>query len=320
MNISSLYNKIVLLSPRIEVFIRCFYWNNIKWLQKFRDASSKKLEVNNNSIDFDKIINVLKENGVKKNDIMVVHSSYDSLKGTSLNPESIIEKLYSLVSEGGTLAMPAIRTFIEEGEGRDFLNNYINKDFTNITTLYDVNRTPIASGLLPFVLMRYDAAALSEFPLNPMTAIGADADAMMERNTDGELPSAHGPNSSWAYCAQKDAWNIGIGVNIKDYLTIFHITQEVADWSIKDWYFKREFIIKRGKKERKLAINERKHLWTKYLAETNFYNDILKAGILKSSFIDNVPVYMTKSSDLIHFIEQQKNKSYPYIIPRKYRK
>lgn len=321
MGLSSLYHKVVLSSPQIEVMIRCFYWNNVKWLKKFRSASSEGVELDETKpVNFGKITSFLKENGVTKDDIMVIHSSFGALKGTGLSAEQVIDQLYELVNEGGTIAMPAIRSFEEEKNYGDYLDNYMADVEQKFTTVYNVYQTPIISGLLPFTLMRYDDAEISKFPLNPLTALGAHAEAMMQKNLEGELPSAHGPNSAWAYCADHDAWNIGIGVDIKDYLTIFHVSQEVPEWPVKDWYFERDFIIKKSKKETPIRIRERRHKWTKYLAETNFYNDLLKSGILISGIIDGVPVYMVRSKALFDFIKGQKNPSYPYFVPKKYRK
>ncbi|MEE0907252.1 MAG: AAC(3) family N-acetyltransferase [Muribaculaceae bacterium] len=320
MGLSQIYHKIVLLSPKIEVAVRSFYWNNVKWLRKYSSASSLGVSTNAATpVDFAKIISYLRENGVEKNDIMVIHSSFGALSGSGLSAEEVIDQLYSLVDDGGTLAMPAIRTFPEEG-GEDYYLNYIDNEMEGVTTVYDIYKSKISSGLLPFTLIRYDDAEISKFPLNPLAAIGAHAEAMMEHNIEGELPTAHGPNSAWAYCANRNAWNIGIGVDIKDYLTIFHVTQEVPEWPVKDWYFERDFIIKKSKRETPLRIRERKHKWTKYMAETNFYNDLVANGILKVATIDGVPVYMTRSNDLFDFIKAQKNPTYPYFIPKKYMK
>lgn len=316
MILGRLYHSIVMLSPRIEVAMRCFYWNNVKYFQKYRSEATINPENSSSQpADFKKITEYLYENGVRKHDIMIVHSSYGALSGTGLSAEDVIDSLYSLVNEGGTLAMPAIRTFPEE-EQSDYLLNYIDNEMDGITTLYDVYKSSVSSGLLPFTLMRYDDAEISKFPLNPLTAIGAEAKAMMEHNIDGVLPSAHGPNSAWAYCAERNAWNVGIGVDVKDYLTIFHVAQETREWPIKDWFFERNFIVKKGKLEIPLKINERKHKWTKYFAEDHFYNDLQKAGVLISSIIDGIPVFLCRSKSLLDFINSQRNPSYPYFVPK----
>lgn len=320
MGFGSIYHRMALVSPKIEVALRCLYWNNVKMMKKFRGASAESLHVDEaKHVDFNKIIAFLRDNGVKKNDIMVVHSSYNALMGAKLSAEEVIDTLYELVNEGGSLAMPAIRSFEEENNYGDYIENYMDDVAQHFTTVYNVYQSPVTAGLLPFTLMRYDDAETSKFPLNPLTAIGTHAKAMMEHNIEGELPTAHGSNSAWSYCADHNAWNIGIGVKIKDYLTIFHVSQEVNNWPVKDWYFEREFIIKQGKREIALRIRERKHRWTKYFAEVNFYNDLKNAGILKTAIIDGVNVYMTRSKDLFNFINTQKNPTYPYFIPLKYR-
>ncbi len=320
MSLGSLYQKIVLFSPKLEVAFRSFYWNNVKMLIRFRKASSVSsvpaVNEESKTSDFNKITAFIKNLGVKDDDILLVHSSFDGLKSSQLDAEGIINKLLEIVPTG-TLAMPAIRHFKEESEGEEYILNYIDADYKDVVTTYDIYRTPISSGLLPFSLMRYDDAEVSEFPLNPMVAVGKDAEAMMRHNIEGELPSAHGKGSSWNYCLEHDAWNIGLGVDMKDFLTIFHVTQEGGDWHVKNWFFLRKFIIKKGKREKELTINERAHKWTKYLAEINFYNDMYKAGVLKYAIIEGIQISAVRSSDMVRFIKSHKCTTYPYFINRK---
>ena len=321
MGLGKIYQKIVLMSPRIEVAIRCLYWDNVKFLKRFRNISSQVVTNNaDTKIDFGEIIKYLAKSGIKKNDIIVLHSSYAAVAKSGLSAEGIIDSIIGLVGSKGTLAMPAIRNFPEEGEGDEYILNYISDNCKEKETVYDLYKSTVSSGLLPFTLMRYDDAEISRFPLNPLVAVGFQSSEMMEQNTDGEKPSAHGPNSAWAFCAKKNAWNVGIGVSIKDYLTMFHITQETDEWSVRDeeWYFDRNFIIKEGRRRTPITIKERKHKWTKYLAESNFYNDLHKANVIKSATIDGVEVHVCRSQDLLDFIASQKNPTYPYLIPRKY--
>lgn len=323
MGLSSIYQKLVLASPRIEVGLRCLYWNNVGLLKRFRpdvesERSAGAKEVT--PIDFDKILDFLRKSGVGEGDIMVLHSSFAALTGSGLGAEEVIDRILSVLGEDGTLAMPAIRHFPEEGEGDEYLKKYISDECRKVDTLYDIYRSTVSSGLLPFTLMRYDDAEISRFPLNPLVAVGNKAAMMMDGNISGELPSAHGPNSAWSYCARENAWNVGIGVGIKDYLTMFHVTQETSEWPVRDkeWYFERNFIIKKGKTQTPLRIKERKHKWTKYMAESNFYKDLHDAGVIKSAVIDGVEVHICRSSDMLEFISKQQNPTYPYLIPKKY--
>lgn len=323
MGLGNIYRKVVLISPLIEVAIRCFYWNNIKILKRFRKNASAEVKTNKGLfIDFNQILQYLEESGIKQKDIIVLHSSFSAIAMCQLSAEEIIDKLLGLIGPEGTLAMPAIRHFPEEGDGDDYLINYISDNCKNKETVYDVYKSTVSSGLLPFTLMRYDDAEISRFPLNPLVAVGRQAHDMMRENIDGEKPTAHGPNSAWAFCAKNNAWNVGIGVNIKDYLTIFHIIQETNEWPIKDeaWYFDRKFIIKEGRRLEPIIIKERKHRWTKYMAECNFYNDLHKADIIKSATISGVEVHVCRSQDLLDFVAKHKNPTYPYLIPHRYYK
>ena len=325
MGLGSIYRKVALSSPRAEVFLRKTYWTMMPLFHKFavseggsnNPIQEAKVE---NSADFSKVISYLRKVGVKKGDIVIVHSSFDSLRSTGLDAEGVINALLELIGEEGTLAMPAIRHFPEEGEGMEYLKKYI-KDEVPDEVVYDLYRTPISSGLLPFTLSRYDDAVISEFPLNPLVAVGAYAEEMMKGNIDGVLPSAHGSMSAWKYCADHNAWNIGIGVSEKDYLTIFHVGQEQPEWPYKEdaWYLERNFSIKNGRNKTPLRIRERRHRWTMFFPEMNFYNDLKENSILSQSIVDGIEVLAVRSSELFDFIAKQPD-GYPYLIPRKYHK
>lgn len=325
MGLSGLYRKFALSSPRTEVLLRKAYWAMMPLLHKFvaseggSNNSTQDAGVEHTA-DFSKVIAYLRELGIKKGDIVIVHSSFDSLRATGLDSEGVINALLELVGEEGTLAMPAIRHFPEEGEGIDYLKKYIKDDVPG-DVVYDLYRTPISSGLLPFTLSRYDDAVISEFPLNPLVAVGAHAEEMMQGNIDGTLPSAHGAMSAWKYCADHNAWNIGIGVSEKDYLTIFHVGQEQPEWPYKEdaWYLERNFSIKKGRNKTPLRIRERRHRWTMFFPEINFYNDLKENSILSQSIVEGIEVLAVRSSELFDFIAKQPD-GYPYLIPRKYHK
>jgi len=307
--ISTLYNFTVNLSPYSEIFFRKLYWKHVKILKKFKPREldkSKKV-----TIDFEKIINYIKECGVNQDDILIVHSSFNSMAGNNLTPESIIDELLEIIP-AGTLAMPAIRRFDEDCEYDD----YIQTEDYEITANYDVWNSKIISGILPFVLMRYDNAVASRCPLNPLVAVGNEAAKMMENNIESGYITAHGVGSCWEYCANRDAWNIGLGIDIKGFLTIHHVFQELSGWPVKNWFFKRNFLVIDGKFRKDIIVNERRHLWTQYLAENHFYNDLINAGIIKTKVIDGVNVFACKTSELESFIKTNTRKTYPYYIPK----
>ena len=309
MSISSIYNYIVGIHPKIEVFFRKLYWTNIKKTVALRPRSRNQ---NLRSVDFDKIIENLRSRGIGSDSIIIVHSSYDILEGSGLTPEEINSKLIELVGTNGTLVMPVIRRYKEEGKLLDYLTT--NLDDTICT--YNVKRSQIVSGLLPYMLMQRPDSSISQFPLNPVVAIGKHAKKMMEKNLEGENPSPHGPNSSWKYCLDNKAVVIGLGVEMPHFLTISHVNEECSEtWPIKNWFRKRKFEIIDGNIKIYKEVLERKPIWGAiYLAEKNYKKDLLKNGILKIEKVEGLNISIVQSQHLAPFLKKRTSKAYPYCI------
>ncbi len=312
--ISSLFHKIVSISPYIEILMRQLYWRNVSYLKSYK--KSNHIDIPTGIIDFNKIQKCLIDNGVNTDDILVVHSAYSPFK-RQFKGDEIIEKLLEIVPEG-TLAMPAIR-YYEEDEP---YNDYITKSYEGVISTYDVNNSKITSGYLPFLMTKDSRSYISRCPHNPLVAIGKDAEEMMKGNIESDFITAHGTGSCWDYCVKKDAWSIGLGIPIEGFLTIFHNIQECGQWPIKDWFFPRRFKIVDDTFEKEIILQERIHASTMFYAETNFNNDMLKAGVIKQFIIDGIPILMTKTSILYKFLNEKmrSNPSYPYWFPRRYYK
>lgn len=314
LSISSLYHRIVNISPNIEVFMRHLYWRNVYLLKKHK--ISKHIDRPYSNIDFNNICKCLKDNGVKDNDILVIHSAYSPFK-KQFKGEEIISMLIDVVPNG-TIAMPAIRHYPED----EPYEQYINISYEGKCSIYDVNNSKITSGYLPYLMTKDQRAHISRCPHNPLVAIGKDAEPMMAGNIDMEFITAHGTGSCWDYCVKKDAWSIGLGIPIEGFLTIFHNTQECGDWPIKNWFFPRKFKVIDGDFQKEIIFNERFHASTMYYAESNFNKDMIAAGVIKEFVVDGIPILMTKTSRLYEFLadKMKSNPSYPYYFPKKYYK
>lgn len=315
--VSKLYKAIALLHPRIEVKLRQLYWRNNNTLNQFnpnRAADTNSKTQNIDIVDFDEIINQLKEWGVKEGSLLIVHSSYDSLRATGLKPNEIISKLRNLVGESGTLAMPVIRTYKEEplAKGK-LLSSYIPPRCT-----YNPRRTPVSSGLLPTFLMRNPGVEISLHPLNPLCAVGPLAKNIMDKNIEGDRPSPHGKNSSWKFCLDHNAIVVGLGTDLRHHNTMTHVAEEAFDnwyWSDEDWYNTREFIIEKSREENiALTVKERKPQWGMlHQAELNRYNDLKKNNIIKTKKTGSILIELEYSQELIRFLRSKNKKGYPYF-------
>ena len=315
MSFVSIYNILVGISPTIEVFFRKLYWTNISKTSRFR-PKSRSPQNSLNSINFDIIIDNLRNRGIIKGSTIIVHSSYDLLESSGLSPEEINSKLLELIGTEGTLVMPVIRKYKEEGR----LEDYLTKNIDNIVCTYNVQKSKVISGLLPYILMQRPDSFVSRFPLNPIVAVGKHAKNMIEHNLEGDAPTAHGPNSSWKFCLDKKAVVIGLGVEMPHYLTITHVNEECSkNWPIKNWYRKRTFdIIDRDFKIRKEVL-ERRPVWgTIYFAEKKYRKDLLNNNILKIENVEGLNISIIESDRLTNFLKVHKHKGYPYYVESKW--
>lgn len=313
--VSKVYNRVALLSPKIEVKLRQLYWKNNSKLGQLNPNkgvadNSEQVE----KVNFEEILSQLKEWGVKEGSLLIVHSSYDNLRKSGLSPKEIIDGLLSLVGETGTLAMPVIRTYKDcpSHEERLF------KGAVPPTCRYQIRRTPVSTGMLPAMMLRYPNAEVSKHPLNPLCAIGSLAKQMMEHNIEGECPSPHGPNSCWKFCFDHNALICSLGTDLRHHNTMGHVAEEAFDrwhWSDDEWFEKRKFIIEVPHEEPfELEVKERKPKWGMlHQAEMNRYHDFLKNGVIKSKSFGSVLVEFEKAKDLINYLQSRNKNGYPYF-------
>ena len=311
MGISNIYKRLALTSPYIEVMLRSLYWHNVKRLKKYSPNEHSIPIVEKPNVDFNKITAWLKEQGISEGALIVVHSSYDAISNCGLRPNEIIRELRTLIGEGGTLAMPVIRRYKEMPDPTEWLKT----DFSKITCHYDPKRTPVTTGLIPSMLMREKDACISLHPLNTMAAVGPLAETMMEHNLDGEKPTPHGPNSSWKFCADHNAYIIALGVNMAHHLTMGHVYEEnCIDWPFKDWYNELQFdIVMPDKTIKRQVVRDRKPKWGFiHDAELNLENELRKAKVMKEAEIEGVEMGIMRASDLMNFFSNMKHKGFPY--------
>ena len=308
-----LYDFLAGLSPYIEVKLRQLYWENSSKLKKNKPLKNIKLK-NDTKIDFSEIINYLKKSGVKDGSLLIVHSAYDVLENTGLSADEIVNELIKLVGHNGTLAMPVIRHF----KGEPKYDEILTANIEDTLFEYNVEKSVVITGFLPYSLMKCKNSFTSRFPLNPMTAVGLLAEEMMRKNLDGDFPTPHGINSSWNFCLNNNAIVLGLGIDLVHYLTILHVAEEAFDdWPIskEDWYRKRKFKIIDGDDSIEKNVYERKPKWGMLnLAETKLKKDIFKNKLLKFIEIDGVHVSLVNSKEYISFLRKNNKKGYPYYF------
>lgn len=155
------------------------------------------------------------EMGIKKGDIVLVHSSIDRLN-TDMSPKEILSALIETVGEDGTLLFPTYPAktsyeFLKSGE------------------IWDIKRTPSFSGLLSEVARRSKGSKRSLHPTKSVCAIGMKADYFV--NDHHQSPYPYDITSPYYKVAEKQGKSIGLGVT-SNYFSSTHIVDD---------YFKEKF-------------------------------------------------------------------------------
>ena len=306
------------LSPHIELIIRGIYRNRVLNIQKNGRldkifSSFRRIMIERKKVDFSKVINHLVSIGIKEGDIIIVHSAYLQFMGSGISPDHILNELISLIGANGTLVMPVMRTYPESPNDDEVLFAEID----GIKFEYDVNKSKIWTGILPYKLFKKKGSVTSRFPINTLTAFGPDAKKMFNSELDEELPTPNGLNSAWKYCADKDAWIISLGTDLTHSLTMIHTAEDTnrENWPIKNWYRRKRFIIRDNDFEMEKIVLERHPRWGMlHYAERTLCKDLIKNNLLTSVEIDGVLVESLKSKSLLNFLNEKNKeiKGYPY--------
>ena len=305
-----------MISPYVEVALRHIYWRNVDKLKRYSPYKATSPSKNNNatSADFEKVIEWLKDKGVGEGSLLIVHSGYGELERTGLSAERIIERMLELVGPTGTLAMPVIRKYKEFDKAEK-----AGLDLREITGKYNVKKTMVVSGMLPYTLMHHEGAVISHHPFNPLCAVGPLAKEMMEHNLDGEAPSPHGPNSCWRFCYDHGAQICSIGIDIEHHNTMLHVGEEgFGDWYWPDnvWYNQYTFeVVDENKNSRFVRVSNRKDRWGKqHLAGITLSEAEKKKDIMKTGNVDGITVGYVDSQKLISYLRSKNKKGYPYYV------
>ena len=312
---TSLKNKILSLSPHIEMLVRHIYWKNISLFSRLSVSKpSKSVKSEFEDLDYDDIAIFLESSGVAKGALLVVHSAYSTLKGRGKNHNEILDFFIDIIGAEGTLAMPAMPKF----SNAVVKDEYLTSD-SHVTEIfeYDSEKSGVTTGVLPLMLTKRTNAIRSRFPINTMVALGSLSEELFRDEFNHPSPLACGIGSSWKKCLDNDALIIGFGTDLTHSLTSIHVAEDSWEdaWAVSGWYHEKKFRIIDGDASKIIPIRERAPKWgALHYAERTLCKDLLDAGILKSRTFNGVVVEIMSAKKLNDFLidQQQKKKGYPY--------
>lgn len=283
------------------------------FLKNIMTKISKKNNPNNSSMIpglAEAVFTYIASLGIKKGDILIVHSSMDGLAQLGISPNKIIDLLLDMIGSEGTLVFPAFPI--------------INKHMSNTIQIYNPKSTVSWTGMLPNIFCRYKGVIRSPFPYNSLAAKGFHAENMMKNNLLTDLP--HGKNSAWEYCINHNAKILYLGIHAESAFTIVHAVEDLMDdeWPINNWYEYARYKVKLSNEIYNVTIRHVKiSSWFQYVRKYNALYLLQKNGFVIKKDIQGIPIdYVPESLDLVNYL-MNKAKSgniIYYAIPKKYRK
>ncbi len=156
-------------------------------------------------LTFDNLVEEFRAIGINAGDTLLVHSSYKSFGGVENGPQTVIDALLDVLSDDGTLIMPAFNFDFCKGEP------------------WDVRHTPSHMGIIT-ELVRQDPRSLRVFhPIYSFSIIGKRAEYL----TKERYKSSYELNSVFGKLCQLDGKIMVIGLSYNDSMTFFHHVEEL---------------------------------------------------------------------------------------------
>ncbi len=189
-----------------------------KIAKKRKEKKIKKKEINFNLED---LIKDFKEIGLKKGDIVLVHSSLKSLGYVKGGAFTVIKTLMEVLGPEGTLAMP---TNPMRG---GVLFNCQRGDF-----IFDHKKDGAYTGAIPNALLNLKGSYRSIHPTHSISAIGRYAKEITEKHHIGNR--TYGENSPWAKIIELNGKVMGLGISLA-WTTQYHHLEDIMgeDFPIK---------------------------------------------------------------------------------------
>lgn len=212
------------------------------------------------------LLSALRRVGIRADDAVMVHSSYDRFTGFRGRPLDAITRLQHAVGPEGTILMP---TFPFDGLAVDYVAR---------GEVLDVAHTPSRVGLLTEVFRRLPDVVRSAHPTHPVAAWGARAEEMVADHHLARTPCGRG--TPFARLLDCDGKILLLGTGIEA-MSFFHTVEEFLEPVMPFTPFTREIFSLRCRDKDGTILVTHTRLWDPHYARRR--NPVKLAAALRSS-------------------------------------
>ena len=170
-------------------------------------------------VDADDVADGLKRLGVKKGDVIMVHSSLSAFGYVEDGAETIIDGLLKVIGSDGTIVMPGFRDDVWNGK-------VTFKDYCGSCSGFKLcpNDEPGLTGAIPEALRKKPGTLKSCHPTHSWIAFGKDAKLLLEAHRYSPTPC--GLDSPFEGVLRSNGHIILLGVCVNS-VTVFHWPEDV---------------------------------------------------------------------------------------------
>jgi aminoglycoside 3-N-acetyltransferase len=279
-----------------------FYKNQ----KKRHNQKQREILANTNHIvTQSKIIEQLREIGLKNGEVIMLHSSLSKMGYVEGGAQTVIDSLLKVIGDEGTLVMPAFPAI------------GFNYDYLMTNPIFDLSNTPSKMGIITEVFRNMKLVKRSLHPTDSVCALGKQADYLTKDHVNQLTP--YNKNSPFYRLCELKAKIILIGVDLNS-LTNFHTLEDaVPDFEFSVYHqilFDTQLIDENGKT---LIMKTKVHnpVFSKKRKCNDFIKPFIDAGFMRSFNIGLANCYCIEA-DKLHtwMLENYKLKGITLYTPQ----
>jgi aminoglycoside 3-N-acetyltransferase len=225
------------------------------------------------------LIAALRRVGIRQNDVVLVHCSFDGLKGFKGSASDVITALQTVVGDGGTILMP----------NQPFLGSAIS--YVNSGRAFDVRRTPSQMGLVSEIFRRSPGVLRSVHPTHPVAAWGAGARELIADHHAATTPCGKG--TPYTRFAERNGKILFLGTNF-EVMTYFHCLEEELEPFMPKSPFTQETFEIRSKNEQGEWVVTRTRLFDPEMSRKRnllpLGRELVESGALRQTRVGLAPI------------------------------
>ncbi len=243
------------------------------------------------------LIEGFKQLGIKKGDILLIHSSLKSLGWVKGGQYTVIDALNTCLEEEGTLVVPSLT-----GKREDSPCN---------PPVFHVEKTPCWTGIIPETVRKMQNSVRSCHPTHSVAALGYNKYVITKGHENTKSPCDE--NSPYFNIAKLNGFILLLGVD-QESNTSIHSCEEMAQ---VPYHLQKEYteIIIEGYNGEKIKVKNRLHNWDKPPTNFNKLEPMFyEKGIMRTLPIGNSVARLINAKNMMEYTIEKLRKEPLFLL------